>query len=629
MTRSVKVLDQIPAETRRAPALSPERVHSDPATLTVLEEWLPAIAVTALFVFMLFVTWNRWSHPIIDQGREMNVPARILSGERLYIDIMYYYGPFAPYFNALLYQVFGVHLKTLYASGILCAALVLVMIHWIGRRLLSPWAAALSTSLVLVTCAIQVNLGNYVQPYSYAALYGWTFAVGALVCALQYLRADAEVAMLVGGALAAGAIICKPELTLLGLAPAGVAWALQSSSAGRWRWRPLLLLIVAPLAIAGSVYGVLLWLVPWKFLVTDTYRAFTQPQMVYFGHFLDGTLYWPQTGWALLAGIGVLACMAGASALFGLGSDPAESMFRGSRAWAVWLVTVLGAAAWYGGSSRSGSIGSNPLRSAPLVLASIVLTTAWHTYRAKSRGATLSIQERSLLVIAVFSSLAIVRVILNVSYAQSYVPVTIPTLLIVYVFLLVDYLPRFLLATDASRIGARQFAMVVGAILLVVASYVQFLVARKYKVFEISAPRGTLMTTPDLGRPIADAIRFVDDRTAPGEYVGSLPHGSIVNFLAERANPLREEIIVPGYLTPDREAEAIQRMSARRVRMILVSNFPTPEYRDRAFGVDYNRRLMQWIDANYHPTATFSDQGAADLKFGAPDFFIRAYERNQ
>ena len=198
-----------------------------------------------------------------------------------------------------------------------------------------------------------------------------------------------------------------------------------------------------------------------------------------------------------------------------------------------------------------------------------------------------------------------------------------------YVFLLVDYLPRFLLATDASRIGARQFAMVVGAILLVVASYVQFLVARKYKVFEISAPRGTLMTTPDLGRPIADAIRFVHDRTAPGEYVGSLPQGSIVNFLAERANPLREEIIVPGYLTPDREAEAIQRMSARRVRMILVSNFPTPEYRDNAFGVDYNRHLMQWIEANYHPTATFSDEGGAELKFGAPDFFIRAYERNQ
>jgi hypothetical protein len=611
-------------------AAHPEPVNPGPSSLIRGEEWLPAIAVTALFVLMLLGTWHRWTHPIIDHGREMNVPARLLSGERLYIDIMYYYGPFAPYFNALLYLVFGANLKTLHASGILCAALVLVMIHWIGRRLLSPWAAALSTSLVLVTCAIEVNLGNYVQPYSYAALYGWTFGVGALVCALQYLRTNTDIAMLAGGLLVAGATVCKPEMTLLGLAPPGVAWAIRSFGAGRWPLRPLLLLIVPPLAIGGLVYGVLVWVVPWKLLVTDTYRAFTQPQMIYFGQFLNGVLMWPQTGWALLAGIGVLACIVGASALFGLGSDPAVSMFKGSRARVIWLVTIVGATAWWIGGSRTFVwLDISPLRSAPLVLASIVLTTAWHAYREKSRSAVLSIQDQSLLVITVFSGLAIVRVILNVSFATAYTPFTIPTLLIVYMSLLVDRLPRFLLATDRSRTGARDFAMAVGLVMLVTVIYAQLLAARTERVFEISAPRGTLLTTRAFGRPIADAIRFVHERTAPGEYVGSLPQGSIVNFFAERANPLREEIIVPGYLTPDRESDAIQRMSARRVRVILVGNVFTPDYRDTVFGVDYNRRLMQWVEANYRPVATFSDQGGAELRFGAPAFFIRAYERNE
>jgi hypothetical protein len=629
VTRSVELVNHISARTRGLLAARPEPAKLGPPSLIRGEEWLPAIAVTALFVLMLVVTWHRWTHPIIDHGREMNVPARILSGERLYIDIMYYYGPFAPYFNALLYRMFGTHLNTLYASGIVCAALVLVMIHWIGRRLLSPWAAALSTSLVLVTCAIGMKLG-YVQPYSYAALYGWTFGVGALVCALQYLRADAEMAMLAGGLLAAGATVSKPELILLGLGPAGVAWAIRSFGAGRWPLRPLLLLIVPPLAIGGLVYGVIVWLVPWKLLVTDTYRAFTQPQMIYFAHLLNGTSDWPQTGWALAAGIGVLACIAGGAALFGLGSDPVVSMFRGSRARAIWLVTILGAAAWwYGGSSRSVWIDISPLRSAPLVLASIVVTTAWDAYREKSRGAVLSIEEQSLLVVTVFSGLAIARVILNVSFANPYTPFTIPTVLIVYVWLLVDRLPRFLLATHASRTGARHCAMAVGVFVLVPLIGAQFVIARTAKVFEISAPRGTLLTDRTLGRPIADAIQFAREHTAPGEYLGSLPQGSIVNFLAERANPLREEIIVPGYLTPDREADAIHRMSARRVRVILVGNVLTPEYRDNAFGVDYNRRLMQWVETNYHPIATFSDQGGAELRFGEPAFFIRAYERNE
>ena len=625
-----QLFTQASARTPGPLAARPEPASPSPRSLLRSEEWLPAIAVTALFVLMLLVTWHRWTNPIIDHGREMNIPARLLSGERLYVDIMYYYGPFAPYLNALLYLIFGANLKTLYASGILCAALVLVMIHWIGRRLLSPWAAALSTSLVLATCAIEVNLGNYVQPYSYAALYAWTFGIGALVCALQYLRANADVAMLAGGLLAAGVTVSKPEMTLLALGPAGVAWVIQSFCAGRWHWRPLLLLIVPPLAIGGLVYGVILWLVPWKLLVTDTYRAFTQPQMIFFGQFLNGVLIWPQTGWALLAGIGVLACIVGASALFGLGADPAVSMFRGSRARIIWLVTIVGATAWWVGGSRTFIwLDIQPLRSALLVLAWIVSTTVWHGYREKSRGAALSIQDQSLLVIAVFSGLAIVRVILNVSFATAYTPFTIPTLLIIYTSLLVDRWPRFLLATHTSRTGARDFAMAVGFVVLVAVVYAQLRTARTDKVFEISAPRGTLLTNRTFGRPIADAIRFVHERTAPGEYVGSLPQGSIVNFFAERANPLREEIIVPGYLTPDREADAIQRMSALRVRVILVGNVLTPEYRDSAFGVDYNRPLMHWVETNYHPIATFSDQGGAELRFGAPAFFIRAYERNE
>jgi hypothetical protein len=366
-------------------------------------------------------------------------------------------------------------------------------------------------------------------------------------------------------------------------------------------------------------------------LLADTYGVLAQPQIVYFTHNLDGTLDLRGSGWALVAGTGVLACIAGLSALFGLGSDPAASMFSGSRARAVWLVTLVGAAAsWYGGSRAPAFVDITPLKSAPIVLASIVSATAWHAYREKSRGAALSIQEESLLVITLFSGLAIARVFLNVSFFLAYTPFTVPTLLIIYVWLLVDQLPRFLLATDTSRLGARHSAMVMGVVVLVVLMYAHFWAARTLRVFEISAPRGTLLTTPNLGRPVADAIRFVHEHTAPGEYLGSLPQGSSVNFLAERPNPLREEIINPGLLTPDREADAIHRMAALRVRMILVSNLLSLEYGATAFGVDYNRRFMQWVETNYHPIATFSNnQGGTELRFGAPTFFIRAYERNE
>ena len=63
------------------------------------KDWLAGLVILALFVLMLAATWQRWTHPIIDHGREMNVPARILAGERLYVDIFLHYGPFAPVFQ--------------------------------------------------------------------------------------------------------------------------------------------------------------------------------------------------------------------------------------------------------------------------------------------------------------------------------------------------------------------------------------------------------------------------------------------------------------------------------------------------------------------------------------------------
>jgi hypothetical protein len=63
------------------------------------------------------------------------------------------------------------------------------------------------------------------------------------------------------------------------------------------------------------------------------------------------------------------------------------------------------------------------------------------------------------------------------------------------------------------------------------------------------------------------------------------------------------------------------------VKLILVSNHLTPEFRDWAFGVHYNQAFMRWIEAHYRPVATFSAFEDQPLRFGDYQFFIRAYER--
>lgn len=591
-------------------------------------DWPALLVLALLFGVMLVATWQRWTHPIIDHGREMNLPSRILAGEVLYLDIHNHYGPFAPHFNALLYRLFGVHLNTLHASGMACAVLVLIMIYWLARRVLRPWEAATAAGLVLVTCALAANLGNYIQPYSYAALYGWTFALASLVCLVRFMASHRPLWMFAAGLCIGLTVTCKPELCVLGVLPAAVAWTIASMSAARWQWRALWPMATATLAIVAVAYVPIVVSVPWDTLVTDTYRAFGQPQMRYFTSHLNGMRDWPATGWALLAGSGMLLAASGLAALLGLLLDAkVQSLWR-RPAWVIWICIVGGAGLWSLEGLVPGHIEVTPLRSAPLVLGAMIAVISWRLWRRHSRCQPLPRRDQVLLLFSVFSLIAIGRVILNLSLWTPYTMFTVPTVMVLYCYLFFRVAPAWLLSSRRAREYARVIAMVLVTISVVSLGVKQVELARVYNDYELSSPRGRMWVAAALGRPLDEAVRFAVSTTRPGDYVLSLPQGTIINFLADRRNPMREEVLVPGLVSPEGEAEAIRRVAARRVELILVANHLTPEYRERTFGVDYHQEFMRWIEAHYHPVATFRAAKGRELRFGDRQFFIRAYQRN-
>src|SRR5687768_13988090 len=110
---------------------------------TITHKQAPQAAIIILFLFMIAASWERWTQPLIDHGREMNLPVRILTGEKIYGDVQVLYGPFAPQFNALLYRIFVINLSVLKAAGAVCAILILLMIHKLARELMSRWESAL------------------------------------------------------------------------------------------------------------------------------------------------------------------------------------------------------------------------------------------------------------------------------------------------------------------------------------------------------------------------------------------------------------------------------------------------------------------------------------------------------
>jgi len=70
----------------------------------------------------------------VDGSREANVPARVAAGERLYRDVVHYYGPAGPWIEAAALRVFGRHLAVLEALGLAAAAVLFAALWRLTRR---------------------------------------------------------------------------------------------------------------------------------------------------------------------------------------------------------------------------------------------------------------------------------------------------------------------------------------------------------------------------------------------------------------------------------------------------------------------------------------------------------------
>jgi hypothetical protein len=642
----------------------------------------PQSAIFVLFIAMLAASWQRWTQPLIDHGREMNLPARILAGERVYSDVQVLYGPFAPHFNALLYRVFGIHLSVLKATGAVCAILILLMIYRLARALMSEWESFLVAALTLVACALK-STANYIQPYAYAALYGLVFALGSLVATVSYLkrrsnprserRLQAESLrclpaeggapnLVLAGSLAGLSLISKPEIALAGLAAGFAALIVENLMERKSIWRDAGLFSAPVVIIAAVTYAIILSRTPLRVLLEDNHVLFTAmpPQLVYFNRRVTGLAHWPSSLSFCLAGIGTFALWVGMCGVIGAIASRKRAEWRGVLK--AGLILVCAGALWREAAIRFSGASSNvtPFASAIFILPAFIGLIIWDCWREMKRrgdGATgrrgdeaikgqgdkwmslffapsprrpvaPSLNIRILLVITVFSFVALLRVILNVATTGAYAPFYLPTLIIIYPYLLFRVAPALLATNDAIRADIRRAAMLMIALMAVgmgVNSVIRF---RWFNTFTVSSPRGSFITVPEIGEPLQAAIRYAGERTGPDDYLLAAPQATTINFLAARRYPLREEIIHPGFLAGEKELDAIERIKARKTPLILIVNLDTSEFRDRAFGVDYNVGLMRWIGENYRPSARFDSADSRNAKLGDKPFFILAYERD-
>ena len=569
-----------------------------------LAPWLHLGVLAAVFAALFAGTWGRWPDVLIDFGRELYVPWRMLEGEKLFADLAWFNGPLSPHWNALVFRLFGIGLSTLVWVNAAIFAGILALLHYVLRETSSPVAATLACLVVMASCGFAqlffVGNYNFICPYSHEATHGVLLGLGALAAAQRWRGRRSLAWLLLCGLCVGLAFLTKPEIFVAAFIGACVAVGLHAWSANSWYVRAsgvfafgLIVPIAASWALLrGSLGSAGAWtatLGAWPQLFSSTiaqqhfYRVGMGLETP--GANLTSMLLWTASTLALFAPsvalgfwaregrrrfvAGVVAAVA-TTVVFVLSYRRVEWL-DAARPWALFalvgcVLTVWATLRRRGAATWPGAAGFAAFSLA--MLAKILLYTRLYHY-----GFALALPATALVVVA----------------AWSWIPARLDA---------------------AGGAGSVLRAAVAAALACFAAIHVaQTVRIQAGKTVEVGSGSDRFLAD-SRGSVVNEALQWIEAHHPAGTARPSLavfPEGVMLNYLARLDNPTPYFNFMPPELVLFGESRTVAAFRAHPPDLVLLAHKDTTEYGPRWFGRNYATELGSWLQADYQEVQRFGD----------------------
>lgn len=553
-------------------------------------------ALASATVALFLVSRGKWSDALIDSGNVWMIPFTISQGALLYRDVVYWFGPFTPYFHGAVFRILGPTFSALVVGGILGSIATIGALYYAIRRVASRTEALLWSALAIPTLVFMPNSGGAVLGMGYRMWHAATFALLAVAVLVGPAPAHRGRRALLAGGLAGLAGLCRTEWGLLTVVVA-VLVALRGVEEQRRAWRAALAVAAGFVLIFGGVFLFFGVYAGWPALVEDApVFLFNLPAETRAHAAFSGGSGWPDGVWTLLYSAAIWL------AVFLLVDIVALRRVEPSRArrrlpWLAALLGVFAAAAWGGGALAGGLVWS----AAPLVCA-ISGVVGLRSGRAFAASALFGFGALGLLL----------------SHRRLFFigdgPYVGPPLL----FALVCAAGLTSLAVSRERNGAARERLHRGvAALLVVLIGLAFAIrlveyGRDARV-AIGGTSRFLTARPALAREIEDLGAAIRSGSRDGEGLVVFPEGEVLNFLSGRPNPIRHKLYLPGYVNAANEGEIVAELRRASPASVVIWRRSLGEYGSGPFGENYGRLIRRWIDRNYDRRPFRSDTPAGSL----------------
>lgn len=149
--------------------------------------------LAAAYVHNAALSWGKWGDLLVDTGFDLQ-NARILMepGSRLYVNPIYWYGPLAPEFNAVMFRLFGINSWVICCVGLICTALMTSILYRTARLFSGRVIATAAGVAFLYCCAFahlaQPSIFNFVLGYSESANYGALLSSASAFFLMRHAR---------------------------------------------------------------------------------------------------------------------------------------------------------------------------------------------------------------------------------------------------------------------------------------------------------------------------------------------------------------------------------------------------------------------------------------------------------
>jgi hypothetical protein len=566
-------------------------------------------------------SWGRLVEIQVDFGREVYFAWQLAEGKRLYADLVYYYGPLSPYFNALLFKLFGASLRTLMVGNLMIAGLITIVLYMLLRGLASAFAATVASLafVIVFTCASYAppNSFNYLCPYCHSATHGVLIGLLSLLLAGRVNRSPTCAnSFLCGGAVGL-TFLTKPELFVAAVAAVLVGLGLTGWQHRLSRWRVLAILTAWS---AGLTLVVLAAFIALRVgMPSETALLGVLGSWPYMGNQKDVLFYQRVMGTDQIRANLIL--MLRALTCYGALLLPLALYAPARKNRAVLL--SLGAGSLAAAVICNWSEPPNlfiVLRPLPVLLLALACGLGCMLIRSRDVAEAQTLTGK--LMLTLFAGLLLGRIALKTSVLNYGFVLAVPGTLILVVLLL-DWLPAWFGAPDRRPVhtGAVLSATSLGVIL----SLSLFNSAYRESRYPIGDGPDRFLGD-DRSKYVAPLLKELRDRVRPGETLCVLPEGILLNYLARIETSVPYDCFIPPALQMFDERKILASFRARPPDYVLIFHRDTAEFGPRSFGRDYGLEISSWVMDRYTSVAQY---GRDPLSEDGEGFLLLARRSSQ